>query len=141
MAIAGASQKSDNFGRSIMTELTKLDYTVYPVNPLCQEIDGVKCFPSVRELPEEVESIILAVPASLSEEIVNQCLGTSIKRVWMIRGIGKGSYSEKAHTICKENQIDVVYGFCPLMFYSKGPHKFHRWIRKNFGKVPAEYLN
>lgn len=141
MAIAGASEKKENFGRSIMAELVKLNYTVYPVNPNCKEIMGVQCFSTVRELPPEVEGLILAVPALLTEEIVGQCVGTPIKRVWMIRGIGKGAYSEKAMEICRENQIEVVHGFCPMMFYGAGPHRFHFWIRKTFGKVPAEYLN
>ncbi len=42
--------------------------------------------------------------------------------------------------MCKENDIEVVYGFCPMMFMGEGMHKFHFWIRKTFGKLPAEYL-
>ena len=92
-----------------------------------------------KDLPAQVENLILAVPPELSEEIVEQAVGSRIKRVWMIRGMGKGAYSEKAHSTCSENQIEVVYGFCPLMFYGKGMHNFHLWLRKNFGKLPGEY--
>ncbi|MEN8227255.1 MAG: CoA-binding protein [Bacteroidota bacterium] len=134
VAIAGASNNKENFGRSIMTELTKKDYEVHPVNPRCEEIEGSACVPTVRELPKEVESLILAVPASLTDEIINQCVGTPIKRVWMLKGVGKGAYSEKAHATCRENHIDVVYGFCPMMFYGTGAHKLHLWLRKRFGK-------
>ena len=141
LAIVGASNNKENFGKSIMTELTKLDYEVHPVNPRCEEIDGVKCVPTVKELPQEIVSLILAVPASLTDEIVDQCVGTPIKRIWMLKGVGKGAYSEKAHATCRENNIEVVYGFCPMMFFGKGAHKFHLWIRKTFGKVPAEYIN
>lgn len=139
LAIAGASNNKDNFGRSIMTELIKLDYDVHPVNPRCAEIEGIPCVPAVKDLPEDLQNLILAVPAKLSEEIIEQCIGTSIKRVWMIKGVGKGAYSEKAHKLCKEHQIEVVYGFCPMMFYGSGAHKFHFWIRKTLGKVPSEY--
>lgn len=124
-----------------MTELTKLDYEVYPVNPRCDEIEGTACVPTVKELPEEVQNLILAVPASLTDEIIEQCIGTPIKRVWMLKGVSKGAYSEKAHHLCRENDIEVVYGFCPMMFYGSGAHKFHFWIRKTFGKLPAEYQN
>ena len=96
--------------------------------------------PTVKELPSEVENLILAVPARLTEEIVDQCINSSIKRVWMIKGVGKGSYSEEAQKRCKENQIEVVYGFCPLMFLGDGMHKFHFWLRRQFGKLPEEYL-
>jgi hypothetical protein len=57
----------------------------------------------------------------------------------MVRGVGKGAYSESAHKTCTENSIEVVYGFCPMMFFGKGLHSFHLWLRKTFGKLPGEY--
>jgi len=140
VAIAGASPKKDNFGKYLLTELTKLEKEVYPVNPHYDNVEGHTCIPSVKDLPADVENLILAVPPELCEEIAEQTVGTGIKRVWMVRGMGKGAYSEKAHNTCSENQIEVVYGFCPLMFYGGGGHKFHFWLRKTFGKVPGEYL-
>lgn len=139
VAIVGASNNKDNFGRSLMAELSNKDYQVYPVNPRYDEVEGVACISTVKELPKEVVNVILAVPSSLTDEIIDQCLGTPIQRVWMIRGVGKGAYTESAHEKCKENNIDVVYGFCPLMFLGEGMHKFHFWLRKNFGKLPVEY--
>ena len=140
IAIAGASTNKDNFGLSLMKELTKSGYHVHPVNPGYDEIEGISCVNSVMDLPEEVESVILAVPPALTEEIVQQCVGTQVKRVWMIRGVGRGAYSEKAHQICTDNDIEVVYGFCPMMFFGKGLHQFHLWMRKNFSKLPVEYI-
>ena len=139
VAIAGASPNKDNFGLSLMTELEKLGKFVYPVNPLYKEINGRPCLDSVKDLPGDVESLILAVPPELAEVIVTQCIDSGIKRVWMVKGVGKGAYSEKAHTTCDAYQIDVVYGFCPMMFYGNGIHKFHLWLRKSFGKLPGEY--
>lgn len=139
VAIAGASPNKDNFGRTLMVELQKLGKDVFLVNPRYGEIEGKTCLPTVKDLPGDMENLILAVPPKLTEEIVEQSIGSGIKRVWMVRGIGKGAYSEKAHTICNENKIEVVYGFCPLMFYGEGIHKFHLWLRKTFGKIPGEY--
>ena len=140
VAIAGASPKKDNFGLSLMKELEKRGNQVFPVNPRYTDIEGKTCYPSVKDLPGEVENLILAVPPELSEEISEQLPGTGIRRVWMVKGVGSGAYSEKAHTSLVENQIDVVHGFCPMMFYGEGMHKFHFWLRKNFGKLPSEYL-
>lgn len=139
VAIAGASPKKENFGKYLMTELEKLGKEVFAVNPIYNEIEGKTCLSSVKDLPSGVENLILAVPSELSEEIAEQAVGSGIKRVWMIKGMGKGAYSEKAHNTFSDNQIEVVYGFCPLMFYGAGMHKFHLWLRKNFGKIPAEY--
>jgi len=140
VAIAGASPNKDNFGLYLLIELKKLGKEVYPVNPHYHEIKGHTCIHSVKDLPEDIENLILAVPPELSKEIVEQAVGSGIKRVWMVKGMGKGAYSEKAHAICDANQIEVVYGFCPMMFYGAGGHKFHLWLRNTFGKLPAEYL-
>jgi predicted CoA-binding protein len=140
VAIAGASPKKDNFGLSLMKELEKRGNQVFPVNPRYEDIEGKTCYPSIKDIPEDVENLILAVPPELSEEIAKQTIGSGIKRVWMVKGVGKGAYSEEAHNILRDNQIDVVHGFCPMMFYGQGIHKFHLWLRKNFGKLPGEYL-
>ena len=140
VAIAGASPKKENFGLFLKKELEKRENQVFPVNPKYQEIEGSACFPSVKDLPGDVENLIMAVPPELSEEIAEQLVGTGIKRVWMVKGVGRGAYSEKAAQFLNENQIEVIYGFCPMMFYGKGMHKFHFWLRKTFGKLPGEYL-
>ena len=140
VAVVGASPRKENFGRSLLIELVKKDYEVIPVNPKCTEVEGISCVPTVRDLPEDVSSLILATPPSLSEYVIEQCIDTPIERVWMIRGVGRGAYSEKAHELCRENNIKVVYGFCPMMFFGEGMHKFHLWLRKRFGKLPGEYL-
>jgi len=141
IAVAGASTNKDNFGRMLMTELVKRGYEVYPVNPLYEEVEGVRCVPTIKELPADVQNLILAVPPRLTEEIVGQCDGSPIKRVWMHRSMGQGAESDAAKDACRQQNIGVVYGFCPMMFYGKGMHRFHLWIRKRFGKVPSEYLN
>ncbi len=140
VAIVGASPNKDNFGRSLMNELAKKEYQVIPVNPKYEEVEGVKSVATVKELPEGFKNVILAVPSSLTDGIIDQCIGTPVKRVWMIRGVGKGAFTESAYQKCNENGIEVVYGFCPMMFLGDGMHKFHFWLRKRFGKMPAEYL-
>jgi predicted CoA-binding protein len=139
VAIVGASTNKDNYGRFLMVELSKKEYQISPVNPRCKEVEGVACVPTVKELSKEVHNVILAVPPRLTDEIIDQCIGTPVKRIWMIRGVGKGAYTESAHQKCIENNMDVVYGFCPLMFLGDGMHKFHFWLRKTIGKLPAEY--
>jgi len=140
VAVVGASPNKENFGRYLIAELVKKNYSVIPVNPKYDEVEGLIAVATVKELPKEVENVILAVPSELTDEIVDQCIGTRIKRVWMIRGMGRGAYSEEAHLKCIENGIAVVYGFCPMMFLGEGMHKFHFWLRERFGKMPAEYL-
>jgi hypothetical protein len=59
-----------------------------------------------------------------------------IPRVWMHRGAGKGAVSQAAIDFCRENDIKVIYGVCPMMYLSGSGvgHRLHyayaKW-RKN----------
>ena len=93
----------------------------------------------MTDLPADIENVIIAVNSELAEVIIDQFKDSSIKRVWFQRGMGKGSYSEKAAKKLSEYNIEVIYGFCPMMFIGGGGHKFHYWLRKNIGKTPTEF--
>ncbi|MEW5814009.1 MAG: CoA-binding protein [Spirochaetota bacterium] len=140
VGIVGVSRDSQKWGNMLFRTLKKRDYTVYPVNPNTEEIMGAKCYPSVKLLPAEVENIIITVPSNITEQVVTEIPGTHIKRVWMHRGGGQGSQSEKAIEYCRNNGVEVVYDLCPLMFIPPaGIHKLHFLFKKLFGKLPQEF--
>jgi len=139
IAIAGVSGKSNvKFGNNLMKELTKQGYIIYPVNPNTDEINGVKCYRNVKLLPAEVKSLIIATKSDATNLLVKEAKEAKMERVWMQRSTGKGSETPEAINFCKENKLDYVYGLCPFMAFGKGAHKFHFWIRKTFGGLPAE---
>ena len=139
LAIVGVSPRKENWGNALMTELKKSDYNIVPVNPKFEDINGVKCYPSVADLPKEIENVIIAVNPDLALEVAPEFRNSGVKRVWFQRGMGKGSYSEEAHKIFDDAGIEVIYGFCPMMFIGSGFHKFHFWIRRNLGKTPEGF--
>lgn len=139
IAIAGISRtKKTNIGNILLAELSKKGYNIYPINPNTNEIDGVKCYNKVNDLPSEVDSIIIATNQNLTDEIVYSVKNTNIKRVWMQKGSGKGSATPESIKFCKENKIEYVYGICPMMAFGTGGHKFHYWVRKTLGRLPEE---
>jgi predicted CoA-binding protein len=144
VAIVGVSRTKQKWGSMLADMLNKKGYTVYPVNPKATEIDGMKCYASIKDLPDNVQSAIIATPHDVTDEVVkNDLHGSNIKRVWMQKGAGKHS-SESPESIaeCKANGVDVVYGFCPMMFYEGGAmHGTHLFFRKLIGNVPQEFKN
>lgn len=141
IAIAGVSTDSTKWGSVLYRELTKKGYNVYPINPQIDEIDGAMCYRSVANLPDHVENLILATPPSATECIVKECKETGIKRIWMHRGGGgTGAQSDAAIKFVRENNMELVYGLCPMMFlHGGGIHRFHLWLKKISGKLPVEY--
>jgi len=140
IALIGVSADKQKFGNALLHELTKKGYTVFPVHPTLAEVEGIKCYQDVKTLPDYVTNLLIVVKPTNTETIVRQLEDSSIQRVWMHRGAGKGAASATAIETCKENGLEVVHGFCPMMFFSpSGIHSFHFWLRKKFGKVPAEF--
>src|SRR5262249_43995030 len=63
VALVGASPKKGSVGHGMLRGLLGggFEGVVYPVNPNYQEIDGVRCYPSLAALPEAPEHVLLGV--------------------------------------------------------------------------------
>jgi len=110
-AIVGASHDPAKFGNKIVRDLHNAGYIVYPVNPKGGEIEGVKVYPSLADLPEEPDVVDIVVPPTVTEKVVRQVKALGLPRVWM----QPGSESEDAVRFCEENGIAVVHDACAMI--------------------------
>jgi len=110
-AVIGVSRDPEKYGYKVYKDLKKAGYTVYPINPKAESIDGDKCYNSLRELPERPDVVDIVVPPKITERIIKECKELGIKRVWM----QPGSESEEAISFCKENNIEVVHSVCVMV--------------------------
>jgi predicted CoA-binding protein len=62
VAIVGASPDRSKFGNKAVRAYQRQGWTVYPVHPKADTIEGAKAYKSVRELPGPVERILLYLP-------------------------------------------------------------------------------
>jgi uncharacterized protein len=138
IAIVGMSREAKSMSEAVFKELSKRGYDVVPVNPNVQEVMGRKCFALVQDIQPPVDGALLMTSPAVTEAVVKDCAECGIKRVWMHRGVGEGSVSEKAIELCREHGIRVIPGECPLMFLPQpdGIHSFHGFVRKVTGRYP-----
>jgi len=131
IAVVGVSRKADIPANSIFRKFQQAGYTVYPINPNADTVEGVKCYPNLASLPEMPEAVMLAGPPAATETAVQDCIRHNVPIVWMHKGIGRGSYSEKADHEAEANGVRVIRNGCPLMFVDKvdGFHKALRWFK------------
>jgi acetyltransferase len=52
---------------------------IFPVNPKYAELDGLPCFPGLRELPEPVEMAWISVPAVRVMAVLEECIALKIR--------------------------------------------------------------
>lgn len=110
-AVIGATQKKEKFGFKVFKALIDENKIVYPINPNYSEILGIKCFSSLKELPEKPNVVVTIVKPEITESIVKECLELGIRNVWM----QPGSESQKAIELCKRNNINVIYDACIIV--------------------------
>lgn len=81
VAVIGASRKEDNIGRGIIKNLKEGGYTgnIFPVNPKADEIMGLKCFPSVKEIEENVDLVFIAIPRDGVVPVMKECAEKKVK--------------------------------------------------------------
>ena len=138
IAIVGISREPASDSGRLFEELLRRGYDVVPVNPHTAVVQGRRCFARVQDIQPPVEAALVMTTPEVTETVVKDCAEAGIRRVWMYRGVGKGSVSEKAVAFCEERGIRVVPGQCPFMFLPEaaGVHRFHGFLRKIMGRYP-----
>lgn len=131
-AIAGVSRNEHKTGTAFYRELSKKGMDVVGVSPHMQELDGKPCFATVGDLPDDVESLILAVKPEQGIDIIKAAHSKGINNVW----IQQGAQSDEMIKYAEDNNMNVIYKECVMMYSDPvtSIHKFHRGINKLFGK-------
>jgi acetyl-CoA synthetase len=72
VAVVGASERPGSYGGEALRNLERLGYAgrVYAVNPRRERVHGVPAHPSLGDLPEAPDAVVVAVPAGAAPEIV-----------------------------------------------------------------------
>lgn len=110
-AVAGSFRDETKYAYKVFRQLKNKGLEVYPVNPSAAEVDGIKCYPSIKDIPEKVDALSLVTPPKATEEIVKLCLEKGVKIIWM----QPGAESEKAIEFCNNNGIKVISNACILL--------------------------
>jgi len=104
-AIVGATANPEKYGNQIFKNLRARDYEVYPVNPRLKELEGVRCYASLDDIPVKVDVVDFVVPPEVTEATLQECKRLGLNRIWL----QPGSESEAAIGYCHENNLKVVH--------------------------------
>jgi predicted CoA-binding protein len=140
IAVAGVSRSASEAANTIYRKLRGAGFTVYPTNPNANEVEGDPCFPDLKSIPDGVNGVVVATHPNVAQKIVKECAAIGIDYVWFHRSFGQGSVAEEAVAYCRENDIKVIPGGCPMMFVEKVDfgHKCMRWFLGVTGSLPKE---
>ena len=92
VAVVGASNALDKWGAGIFSRVLKSPSVkrAYPINKTSAEVQGVKAYPTIRDLPEPVDFVAIVIPYPDVPEVMRDCVAMGVKAGLIITaGLGE----------------------------------------------------
>ncbi len=86
VAVIGASSTKLTIGRQILHNLIQGEFQgkVFPVNPHAEVIHSIKAYPSVMDIPDEVDLALIIVPREHVAQVTEECGRKGVKGIVVI---------------------------------------------------------
>jgi acetyltransferase len=129
IALVGASRDPSSVGSGILRNLKKkgVFYSefnkifkgdVFPINPRATEVLGLKCYPNIKNVKENIDLAVVAVPAKIVPEVMRDCAKKKVKNAIIISA-GFAETGEKGNAlqdevlqIAKKSNIRIIGPNC-----------------------------
>ncbi|WP_048147765.1 CoA-binding protein [Palaeococcus ferrophilus] len=111
IAIVGASPNPDKYGNIILRDLLGKGFEVLPVNPKHEEIEGLKCYRDVKELPGDVDVIVFVVPPKAGLNVAKEAVEAGFKRLWF----QPGAESDEIARLLDGEGVEYSFGRCIMV--------------------------
>ncbi len=123
IAVIGASQDFGTISGQPMRHLTAHGYKgrLYPVNPKYHEVAGLRCYPSIADLPEAPDLVLILVNASRVADMLRLCGAKGVPYVIIFSSgfseVGGGGIAlqRELQAIAREHDIGVIGPNCQGM--------------------------
>lgn len=86
VAVVGVARDEGKVGHYVFDNLRAAGFAgpVWPVNPNAEEIHGVPCYPSVRDLPGVPDLVVIVVPAPAVAAVIDDCIAAGVSSAIVI---------------------------------------------------------
>lgn len=108
IAVIGLSDNPTRPSYAVARAMMEEGYVVIPVNPGVDEVFGEKSYPSLLDIPGEIDLVDIFRRPEFVDEIVDQAIEKGAKAVWMQLGIVNETAARKA----LDAGLDVVMDHC-----------------------------
>ncbi len=97
IAVIGASDRPGSVGWEVWRNARRgFDGPLYAVNPAHAIVDGCRSYPSVSDIEDDVWLAVIAVPANILAEVVDQCLARRVRGAVILTAVDTSSVEIEA---------------------------------------------
>lgn len=106
VAVVGASRTPGKHGHTTVRNLARCGFAgqVWPINPAGEDIEGLRCYRSLADVPEAPDCVFLAIPASAVVETVREAAAIGAKAMV----IGASGFAESGTDEGKARQAEIT---------------------------------
>lgn len=108
IAVVGASRNAHKAAHSVPAEMQRHGWRIIPVNPSVTQLFGERAYPSLIEIPDQVDLVNVFRPAREAAEVVRQAIAIGASAIWLQLGIA----SAQAKQLAEEAGLDYVEDRC-----------------------------
>jgi acetyltransferase len=130
IALIGVSRNTGEDSFNILENLLHYGFSgkVFPVNPSADQILGIKSYPNVKDIPEDIDIAVIASPRSTVLNLVKECADKHVKGIVIVaQGFADGDEEgnamqremvktarEAGARIMGPNSLGIANSFCNL---------------------------
>jgi predicted CoA-binding protein len=117
VAVIGASSNPRKFGNRAVRAFRRQGYTVIPVNPHESQIEGLKAYASVLDVPEAIDMVTFYVPPDIGEKVMREVARKQIPEVWL----NPGSESDDLIRLARSLDVEPILA-CSILGIGENPY-------------------
>ena len=118
VAVIGASSNRSKFGNRAVRAFQQQGYTVVPINPHEAEVEGLKAYASVLDVPGQVDMASLYVPPHVGEQVIGDIARKGIAEVWL----NPGAESDELIARARALHIQPIVA-CSIVAIGENPYR------------------
>lgn len=99
VAVIGASGDRQKFGNKALRAYVAQGFTVVPINPHEAEVEGLRAYASVLDVPGPIDMATIYVPPEVGQEILPELAAKGIGEIWLNPGAESPELLAKAKAL------------------------------------------
>ena len=119
VAVVGASSNREKFGNKALRAFKAEGYTVVPVNPNEAEVEGMKTYATVLDVPQRIDMATVYVPPDIGITLLPQFAQKGIPEIWM----NPGAESDELLAEARRLELNVIAA-CSIIGIGRSPYQF-----------------
>jgi predicted CoA-binding protein len=116
VAVIGASSNRDKWGNKAVRAFQQQGYTVWPINPNEPEVEGLKTFPTIRDVPARPDKVTVYIPPQRLVKILPDIAARGCDELFL----NPGTESDEVLAECERLGLNAIQA-CSIIAVGVSP--------------------